>query len=140
MLNSLQARLQQYVNRELPDVQAGFRKGKESGHTYSAKMPRALGWQWVSAAPPPSLGKPWAEVFVLLQAPGSGFEPPWCSHPQTSWHGHLASLKPGPGDAPGLSPHSLPCLGHPSIIGDKVWICSQAGGGISGPWRCSEGS
>ena len=24
----LQARLQQYVNRELPDVQAGFRKGK----------------------------------------------------------------------------------------------------------------
>jgi len=28
MLNILQARLQQYVNRELPDVQAGFRKGK----------------------------------------------------------------------------------------------------------------
>ena len=27
MLNILQARLQQYVNRELPDVQAGFRKG-----------------------------------------------------------------------------------------------------------------
>ena len=26
MLTSLQARLQQYVNRELPDVQAGFRK------------------------------------------------------------------------------------------------------------------
>ena len=26
MLNILQARLQQYVNRELPDVQAGFRK------------------------------------------------------------------------------------------------------------------
>ena len=25
----LQARLQQYVNHELPDVQAGFRKGKE---------------------------------------------------------------------------------------------------------------
>ena len=24
----LQARLQQYVNRELPDVQAGFRKGR----------------------------------------------------------------------------------------------------------------
>ena len=29
MLKILQARLQQYVNRELPDVQAGFRKGKE---------------------------------------------------------------------------------------------------------------
>ena len=30
MLKILQARLQQYVNRELPDVQAGFRKGKET--------------------------------------------------------------------------------------------------------------
>ena len=28
MLKILQARLQQYVNRELPGVQAGFRKGK----------------------------------------------------------------------------------------------------------------
>ena len=28
MLKILQDRLQQYVNRELPDVQAGFRKGK----------------------------------------------------------------------------------------------------------------
>ena len=28
MLKFLQARLQQYVNHELPDVQAGFRKGK----------------------------------------------------------------------------------------------------------------
>ena len=28
MLKMLQARLQQYVNRELPDVQAGFRKGR----------------------------------------------------------------------------------------------------------------
>ena len=28
MLNILQARLQQYVNRELPDFQAGFRKGR----------------------------------------------------------------------------------------------------------------
>ena len=30
VLKSLQARLQQYVNRELPDVQAGFRKGRET--------------------------------------------------------------------------------------------------------------
>ena len=29
MLKILQARLQQYVNREIPDIQAGFRKGKE---------------------------------------------------------------------------------------------------------------
>ena len=28
MLKILEARLQQYVNRELPDVQAGFRKGR----------------------------------------------------------------------------------------------------------------
>ena len=28
MLTILQARLQQYVNHELPDVQAGFRKGR----------------------------------------------------------------------------------------------------------------
>ena len=28
MLKILQARLQQYVNCEIPDVQAGFRKGK----------------------------------------------------------------------------------------------------------------
>ena len=28
MLKILQARLQQYINRELPDVQAGFRKGR----------------------------------------------------------------------------------------------------------------
>ena len=27
-LTILQARLQEYVNRELPDVQAGFRKGR----------------------------------------------------------------------------------------------------------------
>ena len=28
MLKILQARLQQYLNRELPDIQAGFRKGR----------------------------------------------------------------------------------------------------------------
>uniref|UniRef100_A0A8B9XVB8 RNA-directed DNA polymerase n=1 Tax=Bos mutus grunniens TaxID=30521 RepID=A0A8B9XVB8_BOSMU len=31
MLKILQARLQQYMNRELPDVQAGFRKGRGTG-------------------------------------------------------------------------------------------------------------
>ena len=30
MLKILQARLQQYVNHELPDVQTGFRKGRET--------------------------------------------------------------------------------------------------------------
>ena len=28
MLKNLQARLQQYMNREIPDLQAGFRKGR----------------------------------------------------------------------------------------------------------------
>ena len=32
MLKILQSRLQQYMNRELPDIQAGFRKGR--GTTY----------------------------------------------------------------------------------------------------------
>ena len=30
MLNILQARLQQYMNHELPDVQTGFRKGRRT--------------------------------------------------------------------------------------------------------------
>ena len=30
MIKILQARLQQYVNQELQDIQAGFRKGKET--------------------------------------------------------------------------------------------------------------
>ena len=30
MLKILQARLQQYMNHEVPDVQAGFRKGRET--------------------------------------------------------------------------------------------------------------
>ena len=31
LLKILQAKLQQYVNQELPDVQAGFRKGRGTG-------------------------------------------------------------------------------------------------------------
>ena len=30
MLKILQARLQQYVNRQIPDIQAGFRKGRRT--------------------------------------------------------------------------------------------------------------
>ena len=42
MLKILQARLQQYVNRELPDVQAGFRKGREP----EIKLPTSAGsWE-----------------------------------------------------------------------------------------------
>ena len=32
LLNILQARLQQYMNHELPDVQAGFSKGRETDY------------------------------------------------------------------------------------------------------------
>ena len=39
MLKMLQARLQQYVNRELPDVQGGFRKVGES----EIKLPTSAG-------------------------------------------------------------------------------------------------
>ena len=35
MLKILQARLQQYMNHELPDVQAGFRKGRGTGDQIS---------------------------------------------------------------------------------------------------------
>ena len=35
MLKILHARLQQYVNQELPDVQAGFRKGRGTRDSYS---------------------------------------------------------------------------------------------------------
>ena len=39
MLTILQARLQQYMNHELPDVQAGFRKGREP----EIKLPTSSG-------------------------------------------------------------------------------------------------
>ena len=39
MLKILQARLQQYMNYELPDVQAGFRKGKGTRD----QMPTSVG-------------------------------------------------------------------------------------------------
>ena len=40
MLKILQARLQQYVNHELPDVQSGFRKGRG---TREIKLPTSVG-------------------------------------------------------------------------------------------------
>ena len=38
MLKILQARLQQYMNRELPDVQAGFRKGRGTREKLSTSI------------------------------------------------------------------------------------------------------
>jgi len=40
MLKILQARFQQYVNRELSDVQAGFRNGREKAEI---KLPTSAG-------------------------------------------------------------------------------------------------
>ena len=40
MLKILQARLQKYMNHELPDVQAGFRKGREEPEI---KLPTSVG-------------------------------------------------------------------------------------------------
>ena len=43
MLKILQARLPQYVNRELPDVQAGFRKGRGTrDHQKSKRVPENI--------------------------------------------------------------------------------------------------
>ena len=47
MLKILQARLQQYVNHELPDVQAGFRKGRTNSqypldHHKSKRVPENI--------------------------------------------------------------------------------------------------
>ena len=45
MLKILQPRLQQYVNCELPDVQAGFRKGREEPEI---KLPTSVGSSWIT--------------------------------------------------------------------------------------------
>ena len=42
MLKILQTRLQQYVNKELPDVQAGFRKGREGRWSQDGG---GIGWE-----------------------------------------------------------------------------------------------
>ena len=44
MLKILQARLQEYVNCELPDVQAGFRKGRRT-RDQIANIQKARGFQ-----------------------------------------------------------------------------------------------
>ena len=60
MLKILQARLQQYVNRELPVVQAGFRKGREEPEI---KLPTSAG----SRKKQESSGK--ASISALLTMP-----------------------------------------------------------------------
>ena len=47
MLKILQATLQQYVNRELPDVQAGFRKGRGTRHQIANICCARVQPQWI---------------------------------------------------------------------------------------------
>jgi len=61
MFKILQARLQQYVNNELPDVQAGFRKGKGTRvEKEMATHSSTLDWKI-----------PWMEETGRLQSMGS---------------------------------------------------------------------
>ena len=55
MLKILQARLQQYVNRELPDVQAGFRIGRGT----EIKLPTSVGSLQYSCLENPMGGGAW---------------------------------------------------------------------------------
>ena len=61
MLKILQARLQQYMNHELPDIQAGFRKGEET----EIKLSTSVG----SSKKQESSGK--ISTAVLLTTPKS---------------------------------------------------------------------
>ena len=61
MLKILQARLQQYVNRELPDVQASFRKGRGTREE-KAMAPHSSTLAWKT---------PWTEEPGRLQSMGS---------------------------------------------------------------------
>ena len=62
MLKILQARLQQYVNRELPDVQAGFRKGRGTRDQIANIcwiMEKAREFQKTSISALLTMSKPW---------------------------------------------------------------------------------
>ena len=60
MLKILQARLQQYVNQELPDVQARFRKGRRTRVQIMARL-----LEWVPCPPPGDPPDPGIELASL---------------------------------------------------------------------------
>ena len=75
MLTILQARLQHYVNWELPDVQAGFRKGRGK----KERKVKLLSGVWLFASPrtvayqvPPSMGFSRQEYWSGLPLPSPG--------------------------------------------------------------------
>ena len=66
MLKILQARLQQYVNHELPDVQAGFRKGKgPSSQGYGFSCGHV--WMWELDCEEGRAPKNWCFWTVVLE-------------------------------------------------------------------------
>ena len=60
MLKILQARLQQYVNRELPDVQAGFRKGRGT-------RDQIANIRWIMEKDPTSRGQKYINLLIQTQ-------------------------------------------------------------------------
>ena len=69
MLKSLQARLQVYVNRELPDVQAGFRKGRGTRNQISSICwitEKAREFQKTSISALLTMPKPLTVLLLLL--------------------------------------------------------------------------
>ena len=63
MLKILQARLQQYMNNELPDVQAGFRKGRGK----EIKLPTSIG----SSKKPKSSRKTCISALLTMPKPST---------------------------------------------------------------------
>ena len=56
MLKIHQTRLQQYMNREFPDVQAGFRKGRGTrDHQKSKRVPKKICFWFIDYAKPSTL-------------------------------------------------------------------------------------
>ena len=90
MLKILQARLQQYVNRELPDVQAGFRKGRGTRDQISNNDSFATLWT-VACQASLSLGFPKQGYWSGLpfpppgDLPDPGVEPKFLPPPDLPW-------------------------------------------------------
>ena len=68
MLKFSQARLQQYMNRELPDVQAGFQKGRGTKHQVTNirwVMKKVREFQKTSISPLLTMPKP-LTVWIII--------------------------------------------------------------------------
>ena len=89
MLKVLQARLQQYVNCELPDVQAGFRKGRgteiklptSSGSSKKQESSRKTSISELLTMPKPLtvwLTTNWKILKEIGRPPGLPLEKPVC--------------------------------------------------------------